>query len=75
MEIIDGKLVVSKKKKPVLVAELRKRNYEAFSRIKDAKDSGETEDVAENEDEADDDTDARDFDYLLGVCHHLHSLD
>lgn len=70
MEIIEGKLVVSKKKKPVLVAELRKRNYEAFSKIKDAEKAGETEDVIENEEEVedDDDTDARDFDYLLGVC-------
>jgi len=70
MEIIDGKLIVSKKKKPVLVAELRKRNYEAFSKVKDAEKAGESEDVVENEDEieADDDVGARDFDYLLGVC-------
>lgn len=70
MEIIDGKLVVSKKKKPVLVAELRKRNYEAFSKIKDAEKAGETEDAVENEEEPeadDDDADARDYDYLLGV--------
>ena len=35
-EIIENKLVVSKKKKPVLVAELRKREYEAFPKVKDA---------------------------------------
>ena len=69
LEIIDNKLVVSKKKKPVLVAELRKANYEAFSKVADAKKSGETDDVAENEEEtpADEDSGARDFDYLLGV--------
>jgi DNA topoisomerase II len=76
LEIIDNKLVVSKKKKPVLVAELRKANYEAFSKVADAKKAGETDDVVENEEEeaADDDAGARDFDYLLGVsfpalCH------
>ena len=68
-EIIDNKLVVSKKKKPVLVAELRKREYEAFPKVKDAKKAGETDDVVENEDEvaADEDSGARDYDYLLGV--------
>lgn len=69
MEIIDNKLVVSKKKKPVLVAELRKRDYEAFPKGKDAQKAGETDDVVENEEEVADDEDhgARDYDYLLGV--------
>ncbi|KIN08609.1 hypothetical protein OIDMADRAFT_188201 [Oidiodendron maius Zn] len=69
MEIIDNKLVVSKKKKPVLVAELRKREYEPFPKGKDAKRAEETEDVVENEDEvtADEESGARDFDYLLGL--------
>lgn len=76
LEIIDNKLVVSKKKKPVLVAELRKRDYEAFPKIKDAQKAGETDDVVENEDEvtADQDIGERDFDYLLGVsilCIHI----
>jgi len=68
-EIIDNKLVVSKKKKPVLVAELRKREYEAFPKVKDAQKAGETDDVVENEDEVavDEESGARDFDYLLGV--------
>ena len=71
MEIIDNKLVVSKKKKPVLVAELRKREYEPFPKVKDAKKADETEDVVENEDEVtpDEDSGARDFDYLLGVSY------
>jgi DNA topoisomerase-2 len=69
VEIIENKLVVSKKKKPVLVAELRKRDYEAFPKNSDAQRAGETDDVVENEEEvaADEDSGARDFDYLLGV--------
>jgi DNA topoisomerase II len=69
MEIIDNKLVVSKKKKPVLVAELRKRDYEAFPKVKEAQKAGETDDVVENDEEvaADEDSGARDYDYLLGV--------
>lgn len=72
-EIIDNKLVVSKKKKPVLVAELRARDYEPFPKVSDAKKAGETEEVAENEDEAsgDDNSGARDYDYLLGVSYYL----
>ena len=71
MEIIDNKLVVSKKKKPVLVAELREREYEPFPKRKDAKKADETEDVVENEDEVtpDEESGARDFDYLLGVSY------
>lgn len=69
MEIIENKLVVSKKRKPVLVAELRQRKYEAFSNKKDAQQAGETDDTVENEDDpASEDEGARDFDYLLGVC-------
>lgn len=69
MEIIDNKLVVSKKKKPVLVAELRERKYEPFPKVKDAKKAEETDDVVENDEEItqDEDVGARDYDYLLGV--------
>jgi DNA topoisomerase-2 len=53
----------------VLVAELRKRDYEAFPKVKDAKKAGEEDDVVDNDDEvaADEDACARDYDYLLGV--------
>lgn len=69
-EIIENKLVVSKKPKPKLVDELRKKGYEAFPKANDAKKAGETSDVVENTDEVADDEEggARDFDYLLGVC-------
>ena len=64
--IIDGTLVVSKKKKAVLIAELKKLNFKPFPKLEDAKKAGETEDVAENEEE-DNDVGANDYDYLLGV--------
>ncbi|KAI9733829.1 MAG: DNA topoisomerase 2 [Claussenomyces sp. TS43310] len=67
-EIIDNKLVVSKKSKPKLVAELRQRKYEAFPKVNDAKKAGETDDVVENTDDPkNEDEGARDFDYLLGL--------
>jgi DNA topoisomerase-2 len=68
-EIIENKLVVSKKKKPVLVAELRKRGYEAFPKVVDTQKSADREDVELGDEEADaeDDGGARDFDYLLAV--------
>jgi DNA topoisomerase-2 len=69
--IIDGKLVVSKKKKAVLMAELRKLNFKPFPKVEDASKAGEIEKVAENDEEEDDSEDgavgARDYDYLLGV--------
>jgi DNA topoisomerase-2 len=69
LAIIDNKLVVSKKKKPVLVAELREANYEAFPKVSDAKKAGESDDTVENDEDVavDEDAGARDFDYLLGV--------
>jgi DNA topoisomerase-2 len=66
-EIIDGELVVSKKKKDVLVRELRDRKYEAFPR-KDPKKSTEDEmDESVNEDEDVKEGSAGDYDYLLGM--------
>ena len=71
-EIIENKLVVSKKKKPVLVAELRKREYEAFPKVKDGHKAGEADDVVENDEEGgvDEEAGARDYDYLLGVSYY-----
>src|SRR6266566_4291705 len=69
-EIIEGKLVVSKKKKDVLVKELRERNYEAFPKGSDqkkAKPSDEEPDQEEAEEEHEQDGGARDYDYLLSV--------
>lgn len=66
-EIIDNKLVVSKKPKPKLVEELRKRGYEPFPKVKDAKKAGETEDVENTEEGGVEEGGARDYDYLLSV--------
>lgn len=65
--IIDGKLVVSKKKKAVLVAELRKLNFTPFPKVTDAKTAGEDEDVLEDEESEETEVNAGDYDYLLGV--------
>jgi DNA topoisomerase II len=68
-EIIDGKLIVGKKRKDVLVQELRERKYEAFPRGPDAK-KKTTEDELNESDNEDDDAatgGARDYDYLLSV--------
>lgn len=71
-EIIENKLVVSKKKKPVLVQELRERGYEAFPPKADEKKAKSTDEELANGDEDPDDDDttagARDYDYLLSVC-------
>jgi DNA topoisomerase-2 len=70
--IIDGDLVVSKKKKAVLVAELDKAQYMRFPKIADAKKQGEFEAVVEQEEDESDDAEvtagANDFDYLLGMA-------
>ncbi|CAK3757994.1 DNA topoisomerase 2 [Lecanosticta acicola] len=70
--IIDGKLVVSKKKKTVLVAELQKLGFKRFPKIVDAKKEGEFEPVVEQDndesDAAEAEAGASDFDYLLGMA-------
>lgn len=70
--IIDGKLVISKKKKSLLVAELDKLGFTRFPKVVDAKKQGEFEAVVEQEDDESDDAEtaagANDFDYLLGMA-------
>ena len=70
-EIIDNKLIVSKKKKAVLVQELRDRKYEAFPKGEDAKKARSTdEDLDQDEadaEEIENDGGTRDYDYLLSV--------
>lgn len=68
-EIIDGDLIVGKKKKAVLVKELRDNKYEAFPPGQEKKKTTEEEmDASENEEEADTaEGGARDYDYLLSV--------
>lgn len=70
--IIDGKLVVSKKKKAVLVAELQKLGFTRFPKVVDAKKEGEFEPVVEEDNDESDDAEvaagASDYDYLLGMA-------
>ncbi|KAI0132281.1 DNA topoisomerase [Xylariales sp. AK1849] len=70
-EIMDGDLVVNRKKKAVVVEELRDRKYEAFPRNADNKktktDEDEVDAEGEDEVEVETDTGARDFDYLLSM--------
>jgi DNA topoisomerase-2 len=70
-EIIENKLIVNKKKKAVLVQELRDRKYEAFPPNTDKKAKSADDDQGENDaEEGEEETSngARDYDYLLSVC-------
>lgn len=74
--IIDGKLVVAKKKKTVLVAELQKLGFKPFPKVSDAKKAGELEDAQEDEEEESDvEPGANDYDYLLGVSAFVRPVD
>ncbi|PTB45651.1 hypothetical protein M441DRAFT_131000 [Trichoderma asperellum CBS 433.97] len=64
-EIIDGDLIVGKKKKTVLVKELRDRKYEAFPPVKNNNTKKSTEEEEEEEEEGEES--ARDYDYLLSM--------
>ena len=72
--IVDNKLTVSKKRKAVLVEELRKLGFDPFPKPADARKAGELEPVVDpNEENADEDQanlapGANDYDYLLGMA-------
>ncbi|MCJ1320354.1 DNA topoisomerase 2 [Xylographa vitiligo] len=68
--IIDGKLVVSKKKKKVLVVELKQKGFKAISKTVDVSKEGESEPVVENEEDNDEnvEAEANAYDYLLGMA-------
>jgi DNA topoisomerase-2 len=68
--IIDGKLIISKKKKPTLIAELKEKGFKAFPKVADAVKAGETEPAMEDEEASQDaevDIASNAYDYLLGV--------
>ncbi|KAH2986551.1 DNA topoisomerase 2 [Aspergillus fumigatus] len=69
--IIDGDLVISKKKKPALVAELKKHGFKAFPKVIDAVKVGEDAPVVEEEEDesGNDETEVLSsaYDYLLGM--------
>ncbi|KAL4729566.1 DNA topoisomerase 2 [Fusarium chlamydosporum] len=68
-EIIDNKLVVGKKKKAMLVQELRDRDYEAFPPRGDKKKTADEEDDEDDNQDVEGDLEggARDYDYLLSM--------
>ncbi|KAI9710070.1 MAG: DNA topoisomerase 2 [Chrysothrix sp. TS-e1954] len=71
--IIDGKLVVSRKAKKVLVEELRVKGFRAIPKLVDARKQGEFEAIVEEDAEVDESNEdaatvaANVYDYLLGM--------
>ena len=66
--IIDGKLIVAKKKKRDLVKELQEKNFKPFPKVVDATKDGELEPALEDRDDDEEvDASANAYDYLLGV--------
>ncbi|OJJ49061.1 hypothetical protein ASPZODRAFT_60711 [Penicilliopsis zonata CBS 506.65] len=67
--IIDNKLIISKKKKSVLVAELKDKGFKAFPKVADAVKAGEDHPVVEEEEDPSDNSEALSnaYDYLLGM--------
>ena len=68
--IIDRELIISKKKKAVLIADLKKLDFKPFAKVEDATKDGEIAPVVEDDAENDDDVAlaSSSYDYLLGVC-------
>ena len=66
--IIDRELSISKKKKAVLIAELKKLNFTPYPKVEDATKDGETAAVVEEEDNDDEILGASAYDYLLGMA-------
>ncbi|KAL8775572.1 MAG: hypothetical protein Q9209_000068 [Squamulea sp. 1 TL-2023] len=67
--IIDGQLVIAKKKKADLVMELKAKNFKPIGKAIDATKQGDLAPIADNEDENEEDvkTGAGSYDYLLGM--------
>ncbi len=71
--IIDGELVINRKKKAALVSELKAKGFKAIPKVVDARKSGEFEAVVGAEEGSADEaeevqaTGSHDYDYLLGV--------
>ena len=67
--IIDQKLVISKKKKAILIGELKKLGFDPFPKKQDTTKQAEVDPEAEEEDEDKDvSSDASAYDYLLGMA-------
>ena len=71
--IVDGKLTVNRKKKAVLVDELRKLKFDPFPKTVDSRKQGETEPIVDPDADPDEENEnatlgANDYDYLLGMA-------
>ena len=71
--IVDGTLIVNRKKKAALVEELRKLGFKAFPKIADARKQDELEPVVDPNQDVEEEQEnasvgANDFDYLLGMA-------
>lgn len=66
--IIDRQLIIAKRKKAEIVAELRKLNFRPFPKVKKAKEAGEEEPAEDDEDEDEPAGSNDDYDYLLGMA-------
>ncbi|KMU81332.1 hypothetical protein CISG_08743 [Coccidioides immitis RMSCC 3703] len=67
--IIDGKLVISKKRKAKLIEELKEKGFKPIPKAVDAAKEGENEPAVEEEEESEEDEQLSSdvFDYLLGM--------
>ena len=69
--IIDGQLVISKKKKAVLIGELKDKGFKPFPKVAEATKLGEDEPVVEENEDEGENTDvallSSAYDYLLGM--------
>ncbi|PGH23606.1 DNA topoisomerase 2 [Polytolypa hystricis UAMH7299] len=68
--IIDGKLVIAKKRKADLVPELKEKGFKPFPKVSDAAKAGEITPVAEDEEEEELENEVLGldvYDYLLGM--------
>lgn len=65
--IIDGALIISKKKKAVLVSELKEKGFKPFPKVAEAVKAGEDEPVVEEDESDSSDNLSNAYDYLLGM--------
>ncbi|KAL1966208.1 hypothetical protein VTN77DRAFT_4760 [Rasamsonia byssochlamydoides] len=66
--IIDGTLVISKKKKPLLIAELKEKGFKPFPKVVEAVKAGENEPTVEEEESSEEvEIASNAYDYLLGM--------
>jgi DNA topoisomerase-2 len=67
--IIDGKLIIAKRKKADLIDELKQKGFKPFPKVSDAMKNGEDAPIADDDEESEEDIElgSHAYDYLLGV--------